>query len=139
MPGPLPKPAAERHRREAPTYETRRLPASGRPGPAPELPPLRAWSTATLEAWSYWWSTPQACAWDQSGRSLHRWAMLYDEIATDGGNASLHGQLMALEDRHGMSPVAMAKLRWEIVTDAEPTPTSASGKTAKARRMAAVK
>ena len=115
MPGPLPKPAGARLRTAAPTYPETALPADGRQGPPPPLPPLTDWHPFTVEAWTAWWSTPQATQWDQSGKTLHRWALLYDVLVRDpAAPASVHGQLLQVEDRHGMSPQAMAKLRWQV-------------------------
>lgn len=122
MPGPLPKPANQRIRTKPPTYSETALPAEGRQGAAPPLPPLKAWHAATLAAWEAWWSTPQAVLWDADGKSLHRWAVLFDMIASDPTtSASVHAQLLQLEDRHGFSPQALAKLRWAIAA-ADPEP-----------------
>jgi len=137
MPGPIPKPAGQRLRSGQPTYQETTLPACGRIGPPPALPKLKPWQRATLDAWAAWWATPQATQWDQSGKSLHRWAILYDQLMADpDAAAAIHAQLLQIEDRHGFTPQAMAKLRWRI--DDEPTATAPgelAGKSAKARRM----
>ncbi len=127
MPGPLPKRSDQRIRTKPPTYAETALPAAGRQGAAPPLPPLKAWHPATVAAWSAWWATPQAVLWDADGKSLHRWAVLFDMIATDPTtSASVHAQLLQLEDRHGFSPQALAKLRWAIAAaDPEPVPGTA--------------
>ncbi len=115
MPGPLPKPAETRQRRNAPTYPETALPAEGRQGPPPPLPSFKDWHPRTLEAWAAWWATPQAVLWDQTGKTLHRWALLYDVLVVDpSAPPSVQAQLIQLEDRHGMSPQAMAKLRWAV-------------------------
>lgn len=140
MPGPLPKAEGNKLRRNAATYDWTYLPASGREGDPPPLPEYREWSEATRSAWREWWSTPQAITWDQSGRSLHRWALLFDKIVTDpDAPVSIHAQLQAIEDRHGFSPSYMAKLRWRIVDDASAsTPLAPSGRSARDRRLKAV-
>jgi hypothetical protein len=135
MPGPLPKPAHARLRANAPTFPEVPLPADGRAGDPPPLPPLKAWHPATLEAWAAWWSTPQAAMWDQTGRTLHRWALLYDQLVNDPeAPAGLHGQLLQLEDRHGMSPAAMLKLRWSVAAAEAPTPPAPTPAKADRRR-----
>lgn len=116
--GPAPKPDAQRRRRNSATFEWTLLPSEGRAGDPPPLPSWGSWSAATVEAWGEWWSTPQATAWDQSGRSLWRWLMLFEKMLTDAeAPVSLHTQLQAIEDRHGFTPAAMLKLRWRIVAD----------------------
>jgi hypothetical protein len=134
MPGPLPKPSGTRVRNVPPTYSETSLPRAGRQGDAPPLPPLKSWHPATLEAWSAWWSTPQAVLWDADGKSLVRWAVLFDMIATDPtAPASVHAQLLQIEDRHGFSPQALAKLRWQIAA-ADPEPVATAMPKAKADR-----
>src|SRR4051812_8501022 len=111
MPGPNPKPDAQRIRRNSPTFDWRMLPAEGRKVAAPALPAGRKWHPTTVAEWDYWWSTPQACAWDQSGFSLHRWALLMDRIHSEPeAPVALHAQVLAIEDRHGFSPAHMLKL-----------------------------
>jgi len=118
MPGPAPKPDDQRRRRNTPTFDWTLLPGEGRSKPAPDLPANREWCDASRSEWAYWWSTPQATAWDQSGHSLHRWITLLDMVlANQEAPVSLHAQILALEDRHGFSPAAMLKLRWRIVAD----------------------
>jgi hypothetical protein len=116
--GPAPKPDAQRRRRNSPTFEWTLLPAEGRQGDAPPLPEWQPWAQATVDAWAQWWSTPQATVWDPSGRSLWRWAVLFDKMLTDPeAPVSMHTQMQAIEDRHGFTPAAMLKLRWRIVGD----------------------
>ena len=134
MPGPLPSPTSQRTNKGH--YKSTALPADGRTGPPPELPPLRPWHPLTIEAWRQWWSTPQAVLWDQSGRSLHRWAILFDTIVADpAAGASVHAQLLALEDRHGFSPQALAKLRWSIAAADAPAAPSKPTTSDRRRRV----
>lgn len=114
--GPPPKPGAIR--RSKPTFEWVELPAEGRKGKPPVLPKWRSWHAGTLEAWAGWWSTPQATRWDQTGRSLLRWALLFDRLMSDPDcPVSVHTQIQVLEDRHGFSERAMLNLRWRIRRD----------------------
>lgn len=118
MPGPAPKPDDQRRRRNAPTFQWTFLPSEGRKDPSPDLPAWREWSAGLRAEWEFWWSTPQATAWDPSGHSLLRWAQLLDTVLTNpDAPVSIHAQLLAIEDRHGFSPAAMLKLRWRIVAD----------------------
>lgn len=61
MASPVPKPGAERRRRNAHTPHDRKLPVAGRPGPAPR-PPVRLGKAGT-RWWKWAWSTPQATTW----------------------------------------------------------------------------
>lgn len=127
MPGPPPKPGAIR--RNKPTLgDWVELPPEGRKGKPPPLPKWRKWHPATVEAWAGWWSTPQATRWDQSGRSLLRWALLFDRMMTDPDcPVTVHTQMAAIEDRHGFTAKAMVQLRWRLREDPAPPPTPRRG------------
>jgi hypothetical protein len=96
------------------------LPPGGRIAAPPELPDNllkqgTVWMPATLEAWSRMWASPQALMWDQTGQSLHAWAILHDAlIRGDKAPAPLIGEMRQIEDRHGLNPKAMAQLCWRI-------------------------
>jgi hypothetical protein len=118
MPGPLPKPDAVNRAQKAFTWTD--LPRDGRKGAPPKLPALRKWSPATRKAWAEWWATPQATVWDQSGKSLHRWAFLFDTLATNpDAPVAIHAAMTAIEDRHGFTPQAMARLRWRVIDEGQ--------------------
>lgn len=78
--GPLPKPDDQRRRRNAPTIPTTNLPRSGRPEPAPPCP--YDLGPAGAEWWSWAWTTPQACGWDEVGHlfTVARRAQLEDDL-----------------------------------------------------------
>ena len=105
------------------------------PGPAPDLPDLRSWSLSTIAWWDDLWSCPQAVAWDQTGRTLVRLAILFDDMVKERPGASTTA-MQQLEDRHGLNPKAMLQLRWRIVEEADvmPMPT----KTARKQRLKVV-
>ena len=130
--GRYPKPENERHGHSPSTsFEWTLLPAAGRLGPAPELPDLRSWSLSTIAWWEDLWSCPQATAWDQSGRTLTRLAVLFDDLIKEKAPAtSLSNEMRQLEDRHGLNPKAMLQLRWRIVEEADvmPMPTKSTRK-----------
>jgi hypothetical protein len=137
VPGPPPKPGAIRRNR--PTFEWVELPAEGRTGKPPKLPAWRKWHKGTVEAWNGWWSTPQATQWDESGRSLLRWALLFDRLMTEPDcPVSVHTQIQVIEDRHGFSQRSMLNLRWRIkATDPDPTPDTGSRSASQAKAVAA--
>jgi hypothetical protein len=118
--GPAPKTDGERRRRNESTFEWTILPAEGRQGAAPDLPDLRSWSLSTVAWWEDLWSSPQAVAWDQTGRTLHRLAILFDDLVKEKAPAtSISNEMRQLEDRHGLNPKALLQLRWRIADDAQ--------------------
>lgn len=124
--GPPPNPHARR--RNARVAMTR-LPAEGRPGPAPDwpllpgrLPPrLAEWADVIaaheLELWEQLWSTPQAVAWERL-RWTHEVA-LYARwlVRAEFGDIEASKEARLLGDRLGLNPMALLRLRWEIATD----------------------
>lgn len=118
MPGPLPKPADQRRRRNAPTIPTTRLPASGFDGSIPRCPMRlgkagRAW-------WRWAWRTPQAAAWSPGAvYSVALRASLQDLLDDPAIEVTptLVGRCVDLDDKLGLTPKGMAALRWEIVAD----------------------
>lgn len=104
--------------------ERKALPASGRKGPPPPLPKGRNWLPATRAAWREWWKSPQAVMWDQSGKTLHRWVFLLDCLYAGDDPVRLSAEMRQHEDRHGMSPKALAQLAWFIVDDEQATPAT---------------
>lgn len=116
MPGPAPKPAAERRHRNKPMANTVLLPAEGRKGPIPKWP-LRG---RTLQGWADLWRTPQAVMWERQGSELlvARYLVLrnliQDPDSLEDVNAAAWSELRQLEDRLGLSPMAMLRLRWEV-------------------------
>lgn len=164
MPGPLPKSSGQRRRVNAPTIPTTNLPASGRVGPVPKPPRWVSLGPAGLAWWRWAWRTPQAVAWSAGHEAaLARRAELEDDVAAlarvDGldlsgvddregtervvsalarlasGKLSLLKEMRELDDRFGLTPKAMAALRWTIVTDEEKKPAA---QPATVRRLRAV-
>ena|SRR5882757_3182996 len=117
MPGPAPKPDNQRRRRNA-TVAMTRLPAEGRQGDPPRWP--LAFTAAFCEdTWAELWSTPQAAAWERLGpgavRMVARYVVLLAEAEVGEPKAAM--EVRQLEDRLGLSPLAMLRLRWEVAAD----------------------
>lgn len=116
MPGPAPKPADQVRRRNAPAANTVKLPPEGRSGDAP------AWPLAgdTPATWDALWHTPQAAAWERLGWT--RVVARYVHILTlcenpEAMTAALLAEARQMEDRLGLTPMSMLRLRWEIAAD----------------------
>lgn len=115
--GPPPKPAGQRRRRNA-TVAMTRLPAEGRKGRAPAWP-LEARPTAEQRGlWASVWKTPQAAAWERLGwtRAVARYVRVV-LAAEEGLDVRLLAEARQMEDRLGLSPMAMLRLRWEVAAD----------------------
>lgn len=133
MPGPAPKAAGTRQRRNAPMANTLQLPAEGRKGKAPEWPAGLNPSARAQLVWDGLWTTPQAVAWERLGwtRVVARYAEMVASAERDlddvddpkvyaamlRAQTAIVPELRQLEDRLGLSPMAMLRLRWEVVED----------------------
>lgn len=115
MPGPAPKPADQRRRRNAPLANTLRLPADGRSDVAPAWP-LRS---DEPDVWLELWATPQAVAWERLGwtRVVARYAQLLVVAEEPGAGSGILLETRQLEDRLGLTPMSMLRLRWEVMAD----------------------
>lgn len=139
MPGPAPKHPSER-RRQNPTAAMVQLPAEGRKGRSPRWPLGKA-SSDEREIWTRLWSTPQAKAWERLGyhRVVARYARLLTKAEDADAPITLLGEVRQLEDRLGLTPMAMLRLRWEIVPDeVSEQRGSRSKKSGRRRRVKAV-
>lgn len=117
MPGPPPKHPSQR-RRQNPTVAMTSLPAEGRKGPTPEWPLARP-RKAELDIWVELWGTPQSVAWERLGhlRTVARYVRLLVEAEKPGAPIMVSSEVRQLEDRLGLTPMSMLRLRWEIVAD----------------------
>jgi hypothetical protein len=123
--GPPPKDARLRRRGNA-DRGGRRLPAAGRQGTPPRWP----FDTATPtegRVWAELWATPQAVEWDRLGWTwvVARYGRLLARVAAssevDDHLAGAHlNELRQLEDRLGLTPMAMLRLRWTVDDDQAP-------------------
>ncbi len=117
MPGPPPKAPGTRRRGNKDRTEDIliRLPAGGRTGPPPPWPLSEA-SELESELWAELWSSPQAVAWEASRwtRVVARYARLCISAEEPGAKITLAGECRQMEDRLGLSPMSMLRLRWKI-------------------------
>jgi len=120
MAGPgntIPKPADQRRRRNA-VPGTVELPAKGRRGRPPAWPLDVQPTEAQRRLWARLWRTPQAVAWQQFewSRVVARYVRVVLE-AEDELDVKLLAEARQLEDRLGLSPLAMLRLRWTVAAD----------------------
>lgn len=122
--GPPPKDASQRRRRNA-TLAMTQLPAEGYKGEIPEFP-LQHATVAELERWNTLWRLPQAAAWARMNIVLTvaryvRTCLIVENDTFTGkttvAGVNLHSEVRQQEDRLGLSPLAMLRLRWEVVAD----------------------
>ena len=117
MPGPAPKPAGQRVRRNV-VAGTIRLPRAGRAGPAPDWP----LSGKAPKVWHEVWQTPQAIQWEHQGleRVVARYCRVLVAAERANAAAATLAEVRQMEDRLGLSAMAMKRLQWEIVDDIAP-------------------
>lgn len=129
MPGPAPKPESQRRRRNA-APQTTRLPLAGREGDLPAWPLAGRQSKREAELWERLWKTPQAVAWELLGwtDTVGRYARLLAVAEKPKAPAMILAEVRQMEDRLGLTPMSMLRLRWEIVDEegaAQPEPGAA--------------
>ena len=118
MPGPDPKPAHQRQRRNK-TSTARRLPAELPKGfVAPDLPDLgRDWLEPTRQWWADVWSSPMAPEFIDGRADIHglyMLAALVDEFWHDPTNAKLAAEIRLQRQCYGLTPIGRRRLQWEI-------------------------
>ena len=115
--GPPPKHPSQRRRTNA-TIALTPLPAEGRKGDTPEWPLPRP-SAAERAVWEQLWTTPQSVAWERLGwtRAVARYCRGLVEAEKRDAPAALLSEVRQMEDRLGLTPMAMLRLRWEVVAD----------------------
>jgi len=115
MPGPAPSPNPRRRNARPNTVQ---LPARGYDGPVPDWPLSRS-VKAEKEAWDQLWRLPQAAAWAQLNvtRTVARYVRAL-VVAENRDTTAFHlSEVRQLEDRLGLTPMAMLRLRWEVSSD----------------------
>ena len=120
MPGPLAKPATVRQRRNK-AAGAASLPAGGRQGDVPELPPRggrRQWSPRVLEWWERTWKSPMATEYLEAdfddlvmlAELRDDWVKMRDPMK----KAKLMQEIRMQGARFGQSPKDRRALQWEI-------------------------
>lgn len=113
MPGPAPQKNA---RRKNPRPDWVTLPKAGRKGTAPKWP----LSGRAPAGWEAIWRKPQAVMWERNGDELvvARYVklrnLIQDPESLEDVNAAAWSELRQIEDRLGLSPMALKRLQWEI-------------------------
>lgn len=128
-PGPLPKPASQRARRNRDRIEHRTLETA--PAAQPPLPDDRSWPDATRRWWQAWGESPlatdlDALAWCE----LLIAASLHAEVSE--GDLRFAGELRLRVAKFGATPEDRARLRITFTTPA-PAPTSGTASTIRDR------
>jgi hypothetical protein len=118
--GPPPKPEEQQRRlgRNL-AANTSRLPAEGRAGDPPAWPLPRP-IKRELALWARLWATPQAVAWERLGwvDTVARYARQLVRAEGRDAQVTILSEVRQLEDRLGLTPMAMLRLRWEIAPSA---------------------
>jgi hypothetical protein len=123
MPGPPPKEGARNPNNgklpEGFAASAQRLPRSGRKGRAPKWPLPDPATPAEAHAWRYVWKLPQAVAWERlkAERTVARYCIVLAASEERGASGAILAEVRQMEDRLGLSPMALLRLRWSIVDD----------------------
>jgi hypothetical protein len=96
-----------------------RLPAAGRDGDPPAWPLSKATKREAV-LWERLWHTPQAVQWERLGwfDTVARYARQLAIAEKPKVLAAILIVVQQLEDRLGLTPMAMMRLRWEVSDDA---------------------
>jgi hypothetical protein len=115
MPGPAPS-ANPRRRNVRP--DTTTLPAGGYQGPIPEWP-FATQDDDEREIWESLWRLPQAAAWAQMSiwRTVARYCRALTIAEERGAPAAVLAEVRQVEDRLGLTPMSLLRLRWVISAD----------------------
>lgn len=87
--------------------------------------------------WADLWALPQAVEWERGHHVLFvaRYAQLLEVAEQPGASAALLNECRQMEDRLGLTPLAMHRLNWKVVDDGEVVapPSSRPGGSARDR------
>lgn len=70
--------------------------------------------------WTDVWKTPQATQWEKLGWTREVAQYVRHKVKGEGGSLDDAKEARQLSDRLGLSPLALLRLRWEIVDTGEP-------------------
>jgi hypothetical protein len=122
-----PKPDSQRARKNPPTFEWQRLPASGNPKPVPPMP-FGTWDPLSIIWWERHWGHPCAMMWREDDPCHERLLMFADILHRERvmHSSAVLNEIRQMEDRLGLNPKARLQLRWLIVDDeGQPTELAA--------------
>lgn len=120
MPGPGAKVNSVRRggNRRADTLSTalRVLPRQGRRGDPPAWPFGPRPAKAVADVWASLWRLPQAVVWEEQAaeRVVARYCRVLVLSERPKATAAHLAEVRQMEDRLGLSPMAMLRLRWSI-------------------------
>lgn len=121
MPGPPPKPAALRRRRNAVTGPVSLPTATVRD--VPRLTGIDRPLKSTREWWETVWASPMAKVYlDADVPALARLASFIDLASRGEAASAMLSEIRQLEDRFGLSPLARRRLQWEVDASAHAVP-----------------
>lgn len=114
--GPAPKHPDDRARGNLDTFgPLTKLPPEGYQGVIPPWP--ESIGRDPLEddlLWGELWRTPQAAAWIRMGVGVQRVVARYVMLQRGKLSEKVLAELRQIEDRLGLNPLAMLRLRWEV-------------------------
>jgi len=120
--GRYPKPDNLRRNHNQPLGgKSRRISSTGHASKVPSWPLSKA-SKRELQFWARLWNTPVSAAWEDLGwnDAVARYARLMAIAEAPNAPGVVLIEVRQLEDRLGLSPMSLLRLRWEIVEDDEP-------------------
>jgi hypothetical protein len=117
--GPAPKHPDDRARANAdPFGPLTKLPPEGYQGPIPSWPESIARDPLEHDLlWGELWRTPQAAAWVRMGVGVQRVVARYVILQSGKLSEKILPEIRQLEDRLGLNPLAMLRLRWDVARD----------------------
>lgn len=94
------------------------LPPEGREGDTPDWP-LPKPTAPERKVWAELWATPQAVAWERLGwtRAVARYVRVLVTAEKPEASAAVLSEVRQMEDRLGLTPMAMLRLRWAVAVD----------------------
>ncbi len=127
--GSAPKPEGQRRTRVVPMGGSiRRISSAGRASEVPKWP-LSAPSPREKVLWARLWLVPQSAVWEELGwtDAVARYVRILTRAELKKAPPIALIEARQAEDRLGLSPMALLRLRWQIVDD-EATDQSSSGR-----------
>lgn len=117
MPGPIPKPAALRQRRNRTSTAATLVATAPRRRRAPRLPKREEgaeWHRMTRAWWRAVWRSPMAGEYlDADIHALFRLAVLIDQFWSDPSK-ELAAEIRLQQQAFGLTPIDRRRLQWEV-------------------------